>query len=233
VVFFVIFEGRKLVGILFGLNGFKTVSIMVSFLDINKHKMLFVLKYLSLGASVFVLTIFVVNGLAKNEYPDLEIFLIVLISASIVLPLLFIGFFSLGWLYKRSIRNKMCKKRPFDELDKIGFKVSYLNENKKWVFTEEIKEIVIDNYRIQCDVNRDSSSIIEFKAFVQHKGLDKERFERVKKRFKEAEIYFDFDGLIKKYNIKKITSLTIEQLNTELLQFVQTLKSEEFEPNWK
>jgi hypothetical protein len=49
-------------------------------------------------------------------------------------------------------------------------------------------------------------------------------------KFKHQEIYFDFDGLIKQYNIKKTMNLTIGQVKTELSQFVQTLKEEGFEP---
>ncbi len=52
----------------------------------------------------------------------------------------------------------------------------------------------------------------------------------LKEKFKLDDIYFDFDRLIKKYDIKKNKNLTIAQVESDLRQFVQILKLEEFEP---
>jgi hypothetical protein len=180
-----------------------------------------------------VLVIFTILGLTKNDYPDLLLFVSVLIGASIVFPIFIIGLAYIEWLSKRRIRNKAFSHCPFDELDKIGFTVSYLNEQTKWYFTEETKEVSINNYLIQCDVRRESPNTIEFKAFVKHAAIEKETFKKLEAKFKSEEIYFDLGGLVKKYNIKKSSNLTIEQVKKDLTQFVQTLKREEFEPDAK
>lgn len=206
---------------------------MTNFLQINRQKLPFALKATSLTFTIIVLVIFTILGLTKNEYPDLLLFVSVLIGASIVFPIFIIGLAYIEWLSKRRIRNKAFSQRPFDELDKIGFTVSYLNEQTKWYFTEETKEVSINNYLIQCDIRRESPNTIEFKAFVKHVAIEKEKFKKLEAKFKSEEIYFDFGGLVKNYNIKKSRNLTIEQVKNDLTQFVQTLKREEFEPDGK
>jgi hypothetical protein len=206
---------------------------MTDFLQINRQKLQFALKATSLTFTIIVLVIFTILGLTKNEYPDLLLFVSVLIGASIVFPIFIIGLAYIEWLSKRRIRNKSFSQRPFDELDKIGFTVSYLNEQTKWYFTEEAKEVSINNYLIQCDIRRESPNTIEFKAFVKHLVIEKEKFKKLEAKFKSEEIYFDFGGLVKKYNIKKSRNLTIEHVKNDLTQFVQTLKREEFEPDGK
>lgn len=206
---------------------------MKSFLDINRQKLLFGLKATSLTFTIIVLVIFTILGLTNNEYPNLLLFVSVLVVASIAFPIFIIGLAYIEWLSKRRIRNKAYNQQPFDELDKIGFTVSYLNDQSKWYFTEETKEISINNYLIQCDIRRESPNTIEFKAFVKHSTIEKERFKTLEAKFKSEEIYFDFGGLVKKYNIKEVKNLTIEQVKTDLTQFVQTLKREEFEPDGK
>ena len=198
---------------------------------INSQKLPFALKATSLTFTIIVLVIFTILGLTKNEYPDLLLFLSVLVGASIVFPIFIIGLAYIEWLSKRRVRNKVFRQRPFDELDKIGFTVSYINDKTKWYFTEETKEVSINNYLIQCDIRRESPNTIEFKAFVKHTEIEKERFKSLNEMFKQEEIYFDFGGLVKKYNIKKTMNLTIEEVKTDLTQFVQTLKREKFEPD--
>jgi hypothetical protein len=203
---------------------------MTKFLDINRHKISFAFKAISLTLTIIVLVVFSIIGLTKNEYPNMLLLVKVLIGTSIVFPIFIIGVAYIEWLSKRQIRNKAFRQRPFDELDKIGFTVSYLYNKSKWYFTEETKELSINNYLIQCDIRRESPNIIEFKTFVKHEEIDQERFKILEAKFKHQEIYFDFDGLIKQYNIKKTMNLTIGQVKTELSQFVQTLKEEGFEP---
>lgn len=204
---------------------------MRNFTDINRHKILFALKVSSITFTIIVLVVFAIIGLTKNEYPDLLLFIKVLAGASIVFPIFLVGLAYLDWYSKTQVRNKAFKQKPFNELDKIGFTVSYLYEKTKWYFTEETKELSINNYLIQCDVRRETPNTIEFKAYIKYKEIEEERMKTLVAKFKQQEIYFDFDGLVKKYNIKKAMNLTIEQIKSELTQFVQALEREKFEPD--
>jgi len=202
---------------------------MTNFLQINRHKLLFALKATSLIFAIIVLVIFTILGIIKNELPNLLLFVSALIGSSIVLPICIIGLAYIEWLSKSRIRNKAFSQNPFNEMDKIGFTVSYINEHSKWYFTEETKEISINNYLIQCDIRRESPNTIEFKAFVKHKEIEKDRYITLAAKFKKEDIYFDFEGMVKKYNIIKSKNLTIQQVKFDLTQFVQTLNREEFE----
>ncbi len=206
-------------------------TTMTNFLEINRNKLRFALKAISLTFTLIVLIIFTILGVTKNEFPDWVLFVSILISSSIGLPIFVIGLAYIDWHSKIRIRNKAYNQQPFDELDQIGFTISYLNDKTKWYFTEEFKEIVINGYRIQCDARKESPNTIEFKAFVKHTKIEKEKFKTLDEKLRQEEIYFDFGGLIKKYNIKKKMNLTIEQLKIDLTQFVEILQHEEFEPD--
>lgn len=134
------------------------------------------------------------------------------------------------WTSKRRVRNRAFNKHPFDELDKIGFTVSRINEKTKWSFTEETKEIKINGFLIQCDVYRGSPNVIIFKAFVKHKTIGKDRFKFLRIKFREDNIYFENGNLQKLYNLKNIENLSNEKLKSDLIGFVDLLIKERFEP---
>ena len=205
---------------------------MTNFLEINKHKLPFAIKAISLILTIIVFSIYIMLVVSGIKYPDLTTLIFVLLGTSIVFPVFIIGAAYLEWRHKRKIRNKAFKQPPFKDLAKIGFTNSYLNKNSKWKFTEEIKEVTIDNYLITCDIKRDTPNTILFKALIKHCVIEKERFKTLETKFKQDDIYFDFNGLIKKYNVKKSMNLTIEQVEYDLKQFVMILKREEFEPDY-
>lgn len=206
---------------------------MTTFLQINKHKLPFAIKVISLIFTIIVFGIYIMLVVSGKEYPDLITLICVLLGTSIIFPISIIGVAFLEWRNKRKIRNRAYSIPPFNELNKIGFTNSYLNKNSKWNFTEENKEITIDNYLITCDIKRDSPNTILFKTFIKNCVIEKERFKTLETKFKQNDIYFDLNGLIKKYNIKKNMDLTIEQVEDDLNQFVIILKQENFEPDEK
>lgn len=202
---------------------------MTSFLNINRHKLTFAFKATSGIFTLIIFTIIIIIGLTKNNYPNLDLLIIVILSASIGFPIFILGLAYIEWLSKRRVRKKALEYCPFDQLDKIGFTVSYLHEKTKWYFTEVTKEIKINGYRIQVDTKRESPKTLEFKVFVQSPEIDEEAFKRLETKLKQDDIYFDFDGPVKKYNLKRPINLTAEQLKTDLTKFVEILKNEKFE----
>lgn len=204
--------------------------IMNNFLELNKHKFSFGLKLLSLSFTVLFVVIPIAVSIANGTYPTWTLFICVLLFGSVIFPLFLTGIVYLTWLNKIWVKKKALNRRPFDELDRIGFATAYINEKSKWNYTEEIKEIVIDGYRIQFNVIMGFPSNIEFRALVKYPTVERERFTAFEASFKEDRIYLDIDSLVKVYSPKKEDNLTIEQLKAELIQFAQMMRLENFEP---
>ncbi|MFZ4543278.1 MAG: hypothetical protein ACOYOA_04455, partial [Saprospiraceae bacterium] len=110
------------------------------FLYLNRKKIAFSLMVFSIVCTSFVIILFGIVILSKNEFPDISILLITLAFASIGFPIFILAIAFLEWLSKRRLRNKIFQQQPFLEFDKTGFTDSLINEHTKWYFTEETKE---------------------------------------------------------------------------------------------
>lgn len=202
---------------------------MDRFLKLNKHK----LRFAFFATSITFLTIVIIIlaiGYFNEQFPDIVLLTIVLLGAGIGFPLFIITLAYLEWLSKRRVRKRAFSKPPFDRLDKIGFSKSFINEKTKWFFTEESKEVVINDFKIKCDITRNNSKTIQFKALVNHRQIDKDEFKHLERHFKNQDIIFDFEGLIKMYDIKRPTIVSAQQLESDLIKFTELLKKENFEP---
>lgn len=203
---------------------------MNNFLELNKHKFFLGFKILSLSFTLLFVILPMAISIANGNYPTWTLFISVFLLGSVIFPLFLVGMTYLTWLNKIWVKKKALNIQPFDELDRIGFATAYINEKSKWNFTEEIKEIVIDGYRIQFNVIMGFPSNIEFRALVKHPKVERERFMAFVASSKQDRIYLDIDSLIKVYSPKKVDNLTIEQLKAELIQFAQVMRLENFEP---
>jgi uncharacterized membrane protein (DUF485 family) len=206
---------------------------MKSFLELNRTKIAFAFKATSLILTLFFVLIFIITWIATGLLPELQLLSMIVLATSIVLPLLLLGMAYVVWLINRMIRNKSFNKKPFNQLDQIGFTISYINDNTKWHFTEETKEAKLNGYIIQFDTNAsgDWQKTFEFKAFIKKIVIEEERYKTLEKKFKQDNIYFGIGGLIKKYYLKGIDNLSIDQLKIELINFVESLRAEGLEPS--
>lgn len=136
---------------------------MDSFLELNRTK----LKFAFFATSLSLLTlacIFLAIGYSTNHSPSTELEYIILIFAGVVFPVFLLFLAYLGWLYKHSVKRKQFSKTPFDQLENIGFYKSYINAENKWLFTEEVREAKFNGFTVLCDVSKQNSRVIEFKA---------------------------------------------------------------------
>jgi len=56
------------------------------------------------------------------------------------------------WLLNHKARQKAFSKIPFNEIEKIGFYKSYIDDSSKWSFTDEIKEGKFNGFTLRMDV---------------------------------------------------------------------------------
>jgi len=176
-----------------------------------------------------VLILFII-GYFNGQIPDIILLTTVLLAAGLGFPTFIIAIAYIEWISKRRVRKRAFSKPPFDQLDKIGFLKSFINKKTKWYFTEETKEAIINNFKIKCDITREDSKTIQFKALVNHRQIDKADIKQLERQFKRQDIMFDFEGLIKMYDIKRPTIVSAQQLESDLIKFTELLKKEGFEP---
>lgn len=203
---------------------------MQSFSSLNKKKILFIFMMISaILIALIVLLLFIV-WLVNDNFSGIKGTCIIILMAGIPMPAILVVIGYVAWCFERSLRIKALRNAPFNKLYEIGFRAAYINANTRWLFTEETLETFIHGYRVQFNVERGAPKQVEFLVFVQHVELGKEKFNLLESTYKKENIFFDFDGLIKKYDLRKTSNLTIGQLEKELILFVEVVKAEGFGP---
>ncbi len=204
---------------------------MNTFFTLNKKKLLYI--YIA-TASIFLTTAFlflIIGYYFKNAgLPEFKIFAAIILGTGVAVPLFIIGMAYIEWFFKMKIRANAFQEFPFNKLDQIGFSKDFLNTDTKWYFTEEVRAGEVNGFRIICDVQNHSTKTAKFKAFTKIKHLPNEDFIRIKNRFNDDDIAFDFDGIVKIYSVNNQPLMSIEELKTDLEKFTLLLKSENFEP---
>lgn len=206
---------------------------MQSFSTLNKKKIPFMFAMIAAIFITFILLVLLIVWLVNDDFPGIEGLIIIVLATGISMPafLLVIGY--IGWYLDRRVRIKILKKAPFDQLHEIGFVATYIGSDTNYAFTEETLGATILGYYIQFNIERGAPRKVEFIAFVYHTELEKKNFNQLESKFKKEDVFFDFDGLIKKYDLRKRSDLTIEQLEKDLILFVEELKAEGFKPRIK
>jgi len=202
---------------------------MDSFLENNKQKLGFAFKTTSV---IFLTIIFIILiiGYFKNQLPDIWLFLTIIFFAGLLFPIFIIGLAFINWIHITRIRKRIYGLSPFDKLSEIGFSKSFINSENKWYFTEEIKSGQIHEFEILCDA---IPRVILFTALVDSKKLDRIQFRTLRKRLKQHDIFFNFEGITKQYQIKHVKGWSIEELKKDLFLFTEILKQENFKPKIK
>lgn len=203
---------------------------MKTFLALNRKKVIFALKGGSLLFSLLAIILFLVGFLGYNQVMDFWLMVIVLICASVGMPFFIMCIGYLEWLSNRGTRNNAFRVSPFDKLDTIGFTYSLINEKSRWFFTEETKEILINGYRIQCDIKRSAPKIIEFNAIVRLLPNRKDAVTSIEDNFEIDKLEFGLGVITKKYDTRVSSNMPIEQVEYELVNFVAILNLAGFVP---
>jgi hypothetical protein len=202
---------------------------MASFLANNRKKLgfAFIATSLIFLSIVFILLII---GYYNNQMPDIWLLLIVILSAGLVFPAFIVGLAYLNWLYITRIRKKIYELSPFDKLDEIGFAKSFISNETKWHFTEEIKTGLINEFEILCNAE---PKLIEFIALTNPLQLKGTEYKKLRNRLKKFGIYFSYYGIAKQYRLRQMELSSLEELKKDLYQFTDILKQESIKPRIK
>lgn len=209
-----------------------TDKALTSFWKMNRHKLGFMLKVL--------IAIFLVFGLLLTFIPwyldgffevDMAIGLLLIFGLGFPAFILLLGY--LNWFTSRRIQNRTFRLHPLNRLKEIGFSKGFMNYHSKWQFTEEIKAGCVNDFIVSCIVTRDNPNDVLFQATVKLRRIQKPEFKRLDKLLEKENMAFGYNSLVKKYPVKTLKTLSIEQLQHELVQFTMRLKELRFEPDTK
>jgi hypothetical protein len=202
---------------------------MYRFLQLNRHKLKFAFKatsFLFVALVSIAFTLVFING----QVPDLTLLITVFLFAGVVFPLFTLFISYLAWYYKQWAKSKVFSKAPFDQLHELGFSDKLQAEKTKWAFTEEVKGGKINGFDVIADVLYDKRHMIEVRVYPAWKRLDRDEYKSLTRELKAQDIEFDIGCLVKQYNTKRLSMLTIDDLKRDLEELTELLKRNGFEP---
>ena len=135
----------------------------------------------------------------------------------------------LDWESRNLLKRKKFNNTPLNQLEKIGFTDSYLNEKNKWFFTEKIKKGIIKNYIIEINIKRENSKFIEFSHNIDMHLNNHSTIIRSLDHLESKNILFENGRIVKKIRIKKLNS--ISEIEQQLIDFTKELKNNELIAN--
>jgi hypothetical protein len=190
------------------------------FLDLNKNKIIFGLKWTSVIFTTIVLAAFAWTG----KLPEGSLFITVLLFASVLFPIFIIALETFtGYLeFKRT--NEILNRYPYNELTKNGFKLVPTNQNSKWLFSQIMLQGYYDDYPMDCEVK---NGIFKMIALVNRDNFKKEHLKELKRVFGDSKVEYDWLGIALKYNVNKERLTAYGQLKGDLDRFIQFFKKEE------
>ena len=203
---------------------------MNQFYKLNKSKILKSLKFLSLTGIAFVSVILLI-AFFNNQLPSEILLGKIFITAGIIFPFFGLTIAYLDWESRNLLKNKKFNKNPLNQLQKIGFKDSYLNQDNKWHFTEKIKKSVIKDYTIEANIEREKSKFIKFSHKIDFSIYNSSMLIKAIDNLEKNGIYLENKRIIKRIRINNIK--TVGYLENELIRFVDELKKNKIAPDKK
>ena len=100
---------------------------MKEFYILNKNKIPKAFKFLSITGLVFVSLILLIS-LFNNKLPNKILIVQIYITAGILFPIFGLVVAYLDWESRNLLKRKKFNNTPLNQLEKIGFTDSYLNE---------------------------------------------------------------------------------------------------------
>ncbi len=201
---------------------------MDTFLKLNQDKLKSIFIRISLTCLGFVFVVLVI-AYTTGYFPSGQLLIIILLVSGIGFPFLFMLLAYFGWTVNHSRRQHIFTKSPFNEVEGIGFYKAFVDDTK-WAFKDEIKEGIIDGFRLRMDIAKEKRHSIQFDTSTEWKKLDKTEYRRLTEKFKPYNVVFKIGGLTKYYDTEHSTVNTVSELSDYLKLFTTMLRQEAFEP---
>lgn len=158
-----------------------------------------------------------------------ELFITVAILSILLFPIIIIGIWTYDWFRKRKYKKRILSKKPYSDLEKIGFtnKTTRANHNS---LLDYVHYGNINECEIVFDVDVKKPKVAEFQIYGRTWDLENSEFLQKAKELKSHNIDFSPFGFKKHINTKTEEPISIQQLEKILMEFTNMVKKLKYQP---
>ncbi len=147
----------------------------------------------------------------------------------IVLPLFVLFTWISDWFRKRKYKKRILTKKPYSELEKIGFTKKAIKTNHNSL-VDYVQFAEINGCEIIFDINITKPNIAEFSVYGLTNHLNSKEYLQKAKEYDYSNIDFSRYSFTKSIDTKKEKLNSIQQLEKILTELTHFVKKEKYEP---
>ena len=195
------------------------------FYRLNKRKLFF--THSVLWIAMFALILVASQLFGRGNPVTLKTGLQIALIYSTGITAMSLTFSLLTGFYKFRQKRRIFTKKNWEEFfEKKKFETTLINKNSKLSPTEEVKTGTVENFFTVIDISKENSRFIQVKFYVDHAPINEEGF-----KFLENMLKLHKAGLEIGYVFKNLhQNSSISEINSELTEFCDLLRSESFKP---
>ncbi|NRD22368.1 hypothetical protein HNV10_03890 [Winogradskyella litoriviva] len=198
---------------------------MNKLLELNKGFLikgyLWISGILTSGFSIYLIFFF-------SEVPTKWILIIYSITL-IFAPLFVLSAWISDWFRKRRYKNRILSKKPYSEMEKIGFTKSVIKTNHNSL-VDYIKFAEINECQITFDVDLKKPKVAEFSIYGLTEHLNSKEYLQKAKEYNHSNIDFSRYSFTKRIDTRKEKLNSIQELEKILTELTHIVKKEKYEP---
>ncbi|TYC14754.1 hypothetical protein ES677_05080 [Bizionia gelidisalsuginis] len=147
----------------------------------------------------------------------------------IVLPLFILSVWISDWFRKRRYKKRILTKKPYSELEKIGFTKKTIKTNHNSL-VDYVQFAEINGSEIIFDINIRKPKIAEFSIYGLTNHLNSKEYLQKAKELDYLKIDFSRYAFTKSIDTKKEKLNSIQELEKILMELTHIAKKEKYEP---
>ena len=155
--------------------------------------------------------------------------LIIYTLTLIVLPLFVLSAWISDWFRKRRYKKLILTKKPYSELEKIGFTKKTIKTNHNSL-VDYVQFAKINGCEIIFDINIRKPKIAEFSIYGLTNHLSSKEYLQKAKEYDYSNIDFSRYSFTKSIDTRKEKLNSIQQLEKILTELTHIVKKEKYEP---
>ncbi len=199
---------------------------MKEFLKLNKSKLLFAYKLISISCLCICFFFIVLAKVNQNQFPETKLLIQILVFAGIILPILIVFVISLSCIYKIKIYKKYVLAKVYKQNNNFGYTERLTNENSKWSFTEKVLVKTENGFEIQIEIVKNN---IEFWIFATNHEIEKNKLEYFEKEIRQLNIQqLFYGGFYVSINRKKLNEDSLKEIESTLSKLIELLIKYDF-----
>lgn len=198
---------------------------MNELLALNKRKLiksyLWISGILTVGLSIFLFFFF-------TEI-TIKWILINYTLTIILLPFSVLLVWTYDWFQKRRYKHRFLSKKPYSELEEIGFTKKAIKANHNGLI-DYCMFAEINECKVVFDINRTTPNTAEFSIYGTTDHLNSKEFMQKIKAYKPVDIDVSINAFTKKIHTTKEKLNSVEVLERVLIEFTDLVKKEKYKP---